>query len=209
MRLAIAFGTLALAAGGAAQADEATFDLSGFEAVSVAEGVTAAISVGGGYSVRAESTEEGLERLDIKVVKGELRIGRKSKWTGVGRSPKVSVAVSLPALTSLDVSTGSETTATGIDAGDFSIDASTGAVAEVSGKCNALSLDISTGAELDARELKCKTASVDASTGGDASIFASESVSGDASFGGDVSVYGSPAQLSKDTSFGGDISLAQ
>lgn len=209
MRLAIAIGTLALAAGGAAKADEATFDLSGFEAVSVAEGVTATISVGGDYLVRAESTEQGLERLDIKVVKGELRIGRKSKWTGVGRSPKVSVAVSLPALTSLDVSTGSETTATGINTSDFSIDASTGAVAEVSGECDALSLDISTGAELDARELKCKTASVDASTGGDAKIFASGAVSGDASFGGSVDVYGSPSQVSKDTSFGGEISVVK
>lgn len=207
MRLAIAFGTLAFVAVGAAKAEEATFDLSGFDSISVAEGVSAVITVGGDFSVRAEGTDQALERLDVKVSKGELQIGRKAKLTNMGRQPHVTVTVSLPALNSLDVSTGSETTVTGVAAGAFDLDASTGAVATVSGKCDTLNLDLSTGADLEARDLQCKAADVDASTGGSATIFASERVSADVSFGGDVRVYGSPAEVDKDTSFGGDVSI--
>jgi hypothetical protein len=206
MRPAIVGAGLAAMMTGAAHADERSFDFSHFDSVSVAKGVTAIISVGGDYSVRAESTEEGLERVEIKLVKGDLRIGRKSNFQ-IGRAPHITVNVSLPALNALDVSTGSDTTATGVAANTFSMDASTGASLKISGQCDTLSLDVSTGASVDAQELQCKTASVDATTGGTATIFASASLSADAAFGGDVHVYGNPSQVSEDTAFGGDVTV--
>jgi hypothetical protein len=207
MRRAIVIGTILVAAGGAANAEEHSFDLSDFDAISVAKGITAIITVGGDYSVRAESTDEGLERLEVKVKKRALEIGRKSNFSGIGRQPSVTVTVSLPALDALEVSTGSSARVTGVSAGPFALDVSTGASADVSGQCDALSLDVSTGGDVEARELQCKSASVDANTGGTATIFASESVSADAAFGGDVHVYGNPSNVSEDTAFGGDVSV--
>lgn len=198
--------SLALAAG-AALADEKTYDVSGFDAVAVSAGITAEITVGADYSVRAESTAEGLDRLEIRVSGSELRIGRKHRNFSWRRNEDVTVYVSLPALSALDVSSGAQGAATSVKADAFAIDASSGAHAELSGTCKALTIDVSSGAHVQAEDLQCASARADASSGAHASIFASESIVADASSGGHVQVYGSPKNVNIDHSSGGSVSV--
>jgi hypothetical protein len=198
--------SLALVAG-AALADEKTYDVSGFDAVSVSAGIKAEITVGADYSVRAESSAEGLDRLEIRVSGSELRIGREHRNFSWRRNEDVTVYVSLPALSALDVSSGAQGAATSIEADDFAIDASSGGHAELAGTCKALNIDVSSGAHVDAEDLQCASARADASSGAHAAIFASESIVADASSGGHVEVYGSPKNVNIDHSSGGSVSV--
>lgn len=196
----------AVLAASAAFADQETYDFSGFDAVSASSGVEAEITVGQDYSVRAEGSAKSLEKLEIKMKGSELHIGRKSRFFSWGHD-SVTVYVSLPALSALDVSSGAEATATGVDADKFGIDASSGGNAEVSGACREITVDVSSGGYIDAEELRCVSGAADASSGGHASLYVSESVIADASSGGHISVYGSPPKVRTDNSSGGSVSI--
>jgi hypothetical protein len=191
-----------------AYADTKTYAVADFTRVSAASGVSVDIAVGGDYAVAATSSADGLERLEIKVVDGELQIKRKYvkglRWR---RGDEVNVTVAMPALEALDVSSGASVDATGVDAGAFAIDVSSGASVDVVGRCDALTVDVSSGGSIDADRLECRTANASASSGGSADIFASESVNGDASSGGSVDVSGSPKTVNKDTSSGGSVDV--
>jgi hypothetical protein len=205
IRLAAGLAIAAIFAS-AANAEEKSYAFSDFTQISVSAGIDAEVKVGGDYSIVAESSSNGLERLEVKVRDGELSLGRKSsfRWK---RGDQVRVRVSLPSLDGLEVSSGASIDAVGVDAGSFSIDASSGGNLDVTGTCNDLNVDVSSGGNIDARGLECRNAVADASSGGNADIYASESVSGDASSGGDIDVYGSPERVSKSTSSGGRVSV--
>jgi hypothetical protein len=188
-------------------AETQSFDLAGFTRVSAAAGTTVNVSVGGGYSVVAESTPEGLARLRVEIKGDELRLGRRPGRIDWGRSARVVVNVTLPALSGLDVSSGASLTATGVDAGAFSIDASAGGSVDVTGRCEDLDVDVSSGGNVDAGGLECRSAVVDASSGGKADIFASASLTGEASSGGSIDVHGKPGKVSRETSSGGSIAI--
>jgi len=198
--LAMAFSTPAFA-------ETQTFNLDGFTRVSASAGTDVNVTVGGDYSVVAESSAKGLEKLRVEVVGDELQIGRKHRSISWGRSERVTVNVTLPALSGLEVSSGASLDARGVDASAFTIDASSGGDLDVTGRCDTLTVDVSSGGNINARGLECRSATADASSGGNADIFASESVSGDASSGGNVDVYGKPKNVSKDTSSGGSVSV--
>ncbi|MGE0407784.1 MAG: DUF2807 domain-containing protein [Amphiplicatus sp.] len=198
-----------LLASGAASAAEKTFDFTDFDSVSVAAGVHAVIAAGADYSVRAESSEEGLEKLEINVGGGKLRIGRKQSVSFFGRQPAITVHVAMPALSALDISSGSTTEASSVAAGSFDLNGSSGAHATIKGECAALDLDISSGAHIDAEDLKCKSARANASSGGSATLFASESLNADASSGGLLTVHGAPTNVTTDKSSGGRVRLVR
>lgn len=198
---------LAAVAAAPAFAETQTFNLDGFTRVSASAGTDVNVTVGGDYSVVAESSARGLEKLRVEVIGDELQIGRKHKFASWRRSDRVTVKVTMPALSGLEVSSGASLDTRGVDAGAFSIDASSGGDMEVVGRCDSLAVDVSSGGNIDARGLECRTAIADASSGGNADIFASESVNGDASSGGNIDVYGSPKSVSKDTSSGGSVSI--
>lgn len=207
MKKLILATSLAAAIATPAFAETKTFDLAGFTSVSASAGVDVTISVGGDYSVVAESTPKGLEKLKVELVGDELRIGRQSRTMSWGRSDRVSVTVVAPALSGVDVSSGASVEATGVDAGAFSIDVSSGGDLDIAGRCDALEADVSSGGSIDAAGLLCRTASASASSGGSADIYASESANGDASSGGSVDIHGKPATVNKDTSSGGSVSV--
>ena len=188
-------------------AEAQNFNLDGFIRVSASAGTTVNVTVGGDYNVFAESSAKGLERLRVEVVGDELQVGRKHKSISWGRSERVTVTVTMPALSGLEVSSGASLDARGVDAGAFAIDVSSGGDLAVVGRCDALTVDVSSGGNIDARGLECRTAVSGASSGGNADIFASESINGDASSGGNVDVYGHPKNVSKDTSSGGSVSI--
>jgi hypothetical protein len=188
-------------------AETKTYAVGDFTRVWAAAGVDVKIAVGGDYSVKAEGSPESLERLEAKVEGGELRIRRVNNGFKWRRNGQVTVTVSMPALEAVSVSSGASVDATGVDAGAFSIDVSSGGSLDVAGRCDALMLDVSSGGSVDAKALECESAAADASSGGSADVFASESVSGDASSGGSIDVYGKPRTVNKDTSSGGSVSV--
>jgi len=187
-------------------ADEKTFDVSGFTGVDSSAGVNVDVSVGSDFSVRATSSEKGLERLSVEVKGDTLHIGRqwRNNW---GRSPSVQVAVTMPKLESLEASSGSSIDADGVIASDFNIDASSGATIVVEGSCDDVEIDVSSGASIDAEDLKCSKVVADGSSGGSISAAAATKLVAEASSGSSIRVYGSPEYVDIDKSSGGSVKI--
>jgi hypothetical protein len=78
-----------------------SFNLAGFDAVSLAGPHDVVVTVGSGHSVRAEGDRTALDRLEIEVDGGNLKIGtKKGNWPmdwSKGRA-KTTIYVSLPAI---------------------------------------------------------------------------------------------------------------
>ena len=189
-----------------AMADEQSFDLDGFTSVDSSAGVSVDITVGSGYSIRAEGSEKALDRLRIEVKGDTLYVGRKRKvnW---GKTGSVDVTVTMPALESLDSSSGSSIDASGVEASDFSADASSGSRISVSGSCTDLNADVFSGARIDAKDLECKKVIADGSSGGSISASADTRLIADASSGASIRVYGSPTDVDIDKSSGGSVKI--
>lgn len=193
----------------AAHAETRNYDFTGFTMVDASAGVDVEITVGGDYTIRAEGDAEALDRLRIELDGDALEVGRKSNrgLFSFGRRHQSTVYITMPSLEGVDVSSGADVVASGIDAGEFKVSVSSGADAELSGECGMLKADGSSGADLDAEDLKCADAIADVSSGADLTIYASQSVEADASSGGDITVYGNPQNTNTDESSGGDVDV--
>lgn len=203
---ALSLGAFALS--GAAFASEKSYADTGFTRVSAAAGVDIEIAVGDDFAIVAEAEAGDFDHLIIQKSGDTLKvkIDRKKRFNWK-REHEFVVRIAMPSLLGLDVSSGADVVAKGIDSETFGLDVSSGADADVSGRCGEAKIDVSSGADADARGLECRMVRVDASSGSDAIVFASEEVEADASSGGDITVYGGPSIVEIDTSSGGDVSI--
>lgn len=190
-----------------AAADERQYDLSGFDSISVATGIKASVEAGRDYTITAMSSEKGLQRLEVVVENGDLKLRRRTRGMNWGRKDGVKVFITLPNLTGIDASSGAHVTAVNIDADDFAIDASSGAHVTARGTCGLLEIDVSSGSAVEAKSLECRRVRADASSGARADVFAGEDLFADASSGAHLRASGDPATVRQDTSSGGSIAL--
>lgn len=214
-----------------AAADERHFDLDGFARVEVTSGLSAVITGGGDYEVRAESSDQRtLRRLDIRTVGDRLYVGRQREWSGLAwfRARKeATIYVTLPMLAGVEASAGSDVYATGkiadafrgdassgadltldaVDAGKVWLSASSGADLRAAGSCATLEADASSGATLRTQDMICADVRAEASSGADVRVHATVRIHGEASSGGDVWVSGNPTAVEIDESSGGSVNL--
>jgi hypothetical protein len=214
-----------LALPGVALAATRTYEVSAFEAISVAAGIDADITIGPSRRVVAETKARDFDDLRISVEDNVLKIGRPARsWFFFGRA-NYKVHVVTPALRSLAASSGADVNVTGPVAGDFSVSASSGSDVDISGikggnvkahassgsdvdiagSCVTLKVDASSGSDLDAGNLRCETITVQISSGSDVSVSASKRVTGKASSGSEVRVSGAPPDVQVDKSSGADV----
>ena len=208
-KLCVLAGAVSLSVLAIAHAETRNFDYSGFTEIDASAGVDVDVSVGGDYSIRAEGDADALDKLHIEQKNGTLKIGRENSanFFSFGNKWRVLVTVTMPSLTAVEVSSGADVNASGIDANEFSAAVSSGADATLSGTCGKLRAKGSSGADLKAADLKCASADADVSSGADLDIYASDSVVADASSGGDITVYGGPKNTDIDKSSGGGVSI--
>jgi hypothetical protein len=129
MRGAILIPVLLLAACSMGEANEGSghkgsrdFPVGSFEKISLAGSSNVIVTVGGAPSVRAEGDSAMLEKLEIKVEGGTLRIGYKKGNWGFGwrkdHGP-VTVHVSVPSLTGAEVAGSGDMKIDKVAGGDF------------------------------------------------------------------------------------------
>lgn len=228
MRLAaILISTLALAAcnigakaqegegsGGGGPAMQRNYQLAGFDAVGLAGAQDVVVTVGGPHAVRAEGTAEALDRLEIKVEDGTLRIGtkRNTNWIGgkVGR-PKTRVFVTMPAIRAASIAGSGDMRIDRVQgerfegsiagSGDMEIGRIEVADARFSiagagdiraaGTAQRSSAKIAGSGDIDIRGLQVRAASASIAGSGDIRIHASETADISIVGSGDVEVAGS------------------
>ncbi|QMW23295.1 head GIN domain-containing protein [Sandaracinobacteroides saxicola] len=188
---------------GAAMAAERSFSVGAFDRVTLLGSPTVEVSTGGGFAVRATGDEADLERLEIVVSGGELRVGLKSgSWGGWSRR-ELKVFVSLPALRAVNLR----------GSGDLNVDRVSGAAfaAELAGSgdvrlrqvdVSALTLSLAGSGDIEAQG-RCGSGTYTLAGSGDiqarrvlctsltASLRGSGDIDGAASGGADVALMGS------------------
>lgn len=204
-----------------------TYNVSAFEAVSAAAGVTVEIQVGATRSVTAETTSADFDDLKISVEGKVLRIGRPTRVWLFSPRPTYHVRVVTPVLRTVEAASGADVSVAAGVTGDISLKASSGGDLEVhsiqggkvkasassgsdlsiSGSCVTLEAESSGGADLDAGDLNCQSVIVEASSGSDVEVRAMQRVSGKASSGSDVKVAGTPSVVEIETSSGADVKI--
>jgi hypothetical protein len=84
-----------------------TFPVGGFDRIALGGPFDAVVTVSGAPSVRAEGDKEAIDRLEIRVENGQLRIGTRHdggwSWGFSGRHRRATLYVTVPALTGASI----------------------------------------------------------------------------------------------------------
>ena len=110
---------------------------------------------------------------------------------------------------SVSASSGADAEVTGIKGGNVKAHSSSGSQVKIAGSCVSLEAHASSGSDLDAEDLKCENASIHTSSGSEISVAAAKSVTGEGSSGSQIRVRGKPTNVQVDTSSGAEISIKE
>ena len=219
MRKFLAIGILGLAAacsagaqtGGGAQGQR-NFEVGAFQSVSLEGSHDVVVTVGGAPSVRAEGDQEMLDRLDIRVENGALRIGtERGDRNWFGRSGHVTVYVTAPTLAAaaiggsgdmrIDRVESSRFAASIGGSGDMQIGALRAGQASFSiagsggiraaGAAESAEISIAGSGDVALGDVQTRRARVSIVGSGDVTLQASETVDGSIMGSGDINVRGS------------------
>lgn len=182
----------------AAQSSQKTFDLKNFDQLSLGSAFEINVKQGNGFRVVASGDQRDLDDLEGKVSGGTLVI----KYTErLKNRSKVSLEITMPSLSGLDLSGATTTVATGFSGGDrlkldvsgasklklnVSVDAlvfdlSGASSTTLVGKATLLKGDISGASSLKARDFPVKEVEVDASGASSVAVNMSEVLTASAS----------------------------
>lgn len=203
------------------------FQVAAFDRVALEGSHDVIVTVGGAASVRAEGDSEALERLEIVVEEGGLKISSRNRagsWFGGGHRGKVTVHVSVPALAGASIGGSGDMRIDRVQSpqfaasiggsGDMAIAALRTGQANFSiagsggihaaGSAERAQLSIAGSGDLDLAGLEARTASVSLVGSGDVRLRATESVEASIVGSGDVVVSG-PARCTVSKRGSGDL----
>ena len=213
---AIAAGVLAFGLAGQAFAKDnhdivKTYDLGGFDKISVAGVYDLDVRVGPKFSIELSGSEYEMSLVELSVKDGVLHLNRRERKHGDKRWGKnndgVDATITMPALNGLEVSGVVDADIVGIDAKTFAVDISGVGDVDLDGDCGAMEAHVSGVGELDAKKLECKSVDINMSGVGDADVFASKEVDAHVSGMGDIDVYGSPSRVKKSSGMFSDVTI--
>lgn len=215
---------LAASASASAQ-DRETRALAGFDAIAVGGGIDLVVQQGADFRVEVESDDD-VAKIVTEVRDGTLEIRRDRTFSSFfDWGDHGAVYVTLPALTALTASGGSDVRADGTLSGDeLAIVASGGSDVEIdlavgtlvatasggsdtrlSGSARMAELHSSGGSDLNASRFTVAEADVHSSGGSDVSLTVSERIVANASGGSDITYGGDPRSVNVNASGGADV----
>lgn len=203
-------------AGSGGNAGQRSYQLSGFNSVSLSGSQDVIVQVGPDFSVRAEGDSEMLDRLDLKVKGESLQIGMKQgNWLDFRNRSKTTIHVTLPMIVAasvagsgdmrIDRAEGDSFSAAVAGSGDldvgalrvgqasFSIAGSGGIRA--SGAAGRASTSVAGSGDIDASRLEAQTASIAIVGSGDVRARVMRQADVSITGSGDVTISG-PARCS-------------
>lgn len=213
----------------AALAETRSFDLSGFEGVSAAEGITVQISIGSAFEVIAESEDDRLlDYISLDVSRGVLVAEMDDglfvpNWV---TGDKVDVRVIMPALVQTEVlsgarivaemmsgsdldvtvSSGASLVIDAVEAGAMHVDVASGANVKIAdGRCESLSAEVAGGSSLDMEDVICADVDINASSVSTASVYADQTLGAVASSGARILVFGAQEETKTSSSGSGTV----
>jgi hypothetical protein len=206
-------------------AGQRSFDVGAFQSVSLAGAHDVIVTVGGPPSVRAEGDAEALERLEVRVEGGVLRLEtRRNSWFSGGSRGSVTVHVTAPSLNGASIGGSGDMRIDRVQAEAFESSISGSGDLEIgtlqarrvefsvtgsgdiraSGAAEEAEISIAGSGSVELDSLQVRRASVSIAGSGDVAIQASEAVDGSIMGSGNVTVRG-PARCSVTKMGSGEI----
>lgn len=212
--------TLGTAVSGAALAQSRDFDLTGFDRVDIATGLDAVVTIGDGFSIRAESrSQEALDNLELGVTGGVLTARIEQNFLDfiisgglvglmLSSGNAVTLNITVPALSGASASSGADIALPDYAGERLELDASSGADIRVTGaKLGTVVASSSSGSDI---ELSGTAERIEAEASSGAGIDAEDLVAAEAtaesSSGSNISVHAT-GSLRADASSGGDVEV--
>ncbi|MBC9796291.1 head GIN domain-containing protein [Sinomicrobium weinanense] len=193
-----------------------------FTAIKASSGLNVYITQDANYTVKVEADENLINLIRTEVSGGELRIYPEKN---IGRAKSKKVYVSLPEVTAITSSSGSDVYVENIlkadnlelkstsgsalrletEADNMTCRASSGANIRIKGTANTLKARASSGSVIKAEDLQTARCDAEASSGGNISVFVTEDLTASASSGGDIRYSGNPESVSTGKSVSGSV----
>lgn len=194
------FGTM-----GSGHATTQPYDLSDFNAISASQGFNVIITQGSIYSVKVTTDDNIQQYIDVHKSGNTLYVGLK---TGFGISTtQLKVEVTMPNLTNLQLSGGSQATGQNLTlVTNLDIDFSGGSRATLTGQAVDLTVSGSGGSNINLQDLQVQNARVDLSGGSQAKVNASGRLDVNLSGGSQLQYRGNPTMGTQDISGGSRLS---
>jgi len=203
-----------------------SFQVGEFRTVSLEGSHDVVVALGAAPSVRAEGEADDLERLDIRVENGTLKIGTRGerRWFDFGHHHRVTVYVTAPALNGARIEGSGDMRVDRAQAeafeaviegsGDLEIGrlqarranfsvAGSGDI-RAAGTAEQSEISVAGSGSVDLAQLQTRRSSVSVAGSGDISVRASEAVQGELMGSGDITVHGT-ARCSVSKMGSGDV----
>ena len=183
---------------------EESYDLSGFDHITVEGVYHLDVEVGDSFSVETSGSKKDMAKIKVYVEDGALVLGLKDnkdrKLKG-NNNRGVNAVVTLPALNGMEIAGVVTGKVSNIDSKRFEVNFAGVGELSLSGVCVEMELSMAGVGELDASDLKCEDVDADLAGVGEASIYASERVDANAAGIGEITVYGKPDVVEKSSAF--------
>lgn len=203
----ILFLYLALAACSTATAAPSVTEsrkLDAFTGLDVSAVLDVKVTIGSPAKVEVKGPQDWLARLSTKVEKGVLVVAMPGKFNNI---PKLEMVITMPALTSIDLSGVVSLTAGRLAGKLLDVDISGVGSVVLVGAVEALHLEASGAASIDAQKLMTSVSAVELSGAGDATVTATKQLDVSLSGAGSITAYGKPATIHKSISGVGSLEL--
>ena len=183
---------------------EESYDLSGFDNITVEGVYHLDVEVGDSFSIETSGSKKDMAKIEVYVRGDSLVLGRKDntrKKIGGENNHGVNAVITLPKLTGIEIAGVVTGEVSKINAESFSVEFAGVGDLTLSGKCTDLELEMAGVGDLDASDLKCEDVDVELAGMGEASVYASERVNAEAAGMGQINVYGKPDVVQKSSAF--------
>lgn len=181
-----------------------TRKLDAFTGLDVSAVLDVKVTIGSPAKVELRGPQDWLAKLTTKVEKGVLVAAMPGKFNTI---PKLEMIITMPSLTSIDLSGVVSLTAGKLAGKKLDVDVSGVGTVVLVGAVEELEIEASGASSIDAEKLVTSTTEVDLSGAGEATVYATKQLDVDLSGAGSVTAYGKPASVRKSISGVGSLDL--
>lgn len=179
-------------------------DPGDFDAIDVSGPFQVQIEVGPATHVVVSGDDNVVPKVRTEVVGSTLHIDLPGRV--VTKLP-LSVAISVPALSDIDIGGASTVTVAGLEAPGFELDVSGASQLTIAGQSTELEAEISGASRLSASGLQVSKAKIEASGASTVEVSVDDSVEAEASGASTVRIHGSPDEIARDVSGASTVEL--
>jgi hypothetical protein len=162
------------------------------------------VAIGTTPKLEVIAPAEWIPRLQTKVINGILVVSMPGSWKNV---PEIKVAITMPDLTSIDISGVASVHAARLATKALDVMISGTGSVDLAGTVETLKVSSAGTGSIAAKELKAATVSMELGGTGEAVVTATKRIDATISGTGAITVYGKPATVNKSITGVGDVEL--